>query len=176
MKNFKTVLKPFSIAFMAIVLLFSCKTTTQTSKTDINQKKTTQLDVSNERTENSSEESKETVTYTVEVEANVEETIIHIKWSEPDSAGRQYPLETTQTDRSTQAKEQSNTTSEKEESARSKTSEKNTDNSTFESDYKSETDVKKEEKTRLPTWVYIACIVGSLLIIGVITAKWKRLF
>jgi len=94
---FRTVSVLSVVFFLVMFLLFlsACKTTGQTSREEIRSRSDVSSDVSSQKTETSNESATETHFDAIRIDESVEETIVNVKFSVPDSAGNQYPAEQT---------------------------------------------------------------------------------
>jgi len=143
-------MKKLIYLFIALALIFSsCRATKQTVRNETTVSENIQFDISAEKTKNTQEEILKSAVSEHNIEVDIDETIINIQWSSPDSLGNQYMISTTQIVRTTRTQEQSTAIVEIEETRQTEIVETLIDNSIFETDYKS---VTKKETKRLPTW------------------------
>jgi hypothetical protein len=148
---------------LSIVLLFSgCKTTKQAIKTDTNIKETVQLAILEEKTEKTQEENKELRADHTEVDEQETEKTTIVKLSEPDEQNKQYIQEIIFTERDKHIITTAISTIENDVQRLIDKTTVYADNSKSEADYKSVTDEKIKEKTRLPAWLYWIVGAGGL--------------
>ena len=164
------------ILFVLLSLCCSCKTSRffgRKTERSVIEFKDNVSEISHVKTENQATEKTAAQT---KIWEDINETILTIKWSEPDSTWQQFPVETTLKIRNSSKKEKSN--SEVEKTGNEKT-EGDTERIEQQSE-KSETDIKTVEKSETkkatPEWViWVAVIVaiGFLVIVYLILKRYK---
>lgn len=160
------------------VLLIGCKSTKQTTKTDIKTTDIAKIDTHEESTTNTSTATVQEDKSVASVTENEIEVGTRTKWSKPDSLGNQYPLETEGYIRGNNITSHIATESKKTDNAVIESDKTKTDKS----DYKSDADVqlkdKKQEESKSPAWMNwgsVALIVGLFIFIYLLLKKYKIL-
>jgi len=143
-------MKKLIYLFIAFALLFSsCRATRHTVRTETVASETIQLDISEKRVETVQETSQQTAICERNIEVAIDETIISVQFSAPDSLGNQHVVSATQTVRALRSIERNTATIETEQTRQSETVETLNDNTIIETNYHS---VSKIETKKRPVW------------------------
>ena len=109
-------MKKLIYLFIAFALLFSsCRATRHTVRTETVASETIQLDISEKRVETVQETSQQTAICERNIEVAIDETIISVQFSAPDSLGNRHVVSATQTIRALRSIERNTATVETEQ-------------------------------------------------------------
>jgi len=161
-----------------IVSLSGCKMSQffsrRVEKTNIEQKSDIK-ETSSVRTDNRTVEK---LTELTELSLDVSEKIVIVKWSAPDSSGRQFPLETTNISRHGTAGKKTTMEKEQEQKEITEREESKEDKSTVNAESEIETVEKAKTKPAMPAWVTWTAVIlsaGIILLIYLILKRYRIL-
>ena len=161
------------LAFLALIT-FSCRTVKQTSTAKTDVKTAANLDVK-QSVNNQSKVDSFGITIDKSITNSlVSEVITVTNLSKPDSVGKQYPVQTTVINRTTDNKKVADIKKSVVSSKKSVVNNKLSDKSTLKSDIKTAAKGTTITEMKTPAWVYVAVIITLLALIGVVYAVLKR--
>jgi len=160
-------MKKLIYLLIAFALLFSsCRATRQTVRTETVANETVQFDISTKKVETVQETSQQTAVCERNIELDIDETIISVQFSAPDSLGNQHVVSATQIVRALRSIERNTATIETEQTRQSETVETLNDNTIFETNYHS---VSKIETKKQPVWQLVfGFFVFSIFLLAVV--------
>jgi len=157
------------ILFIALALLFSsCRATRQTVRNEVVATENIQLDISAKTVETVQETSQQTEISEHNVEMDIDETVINIQFSAPDSLGNQHIVSATQTIRALRSIERNTATVETEQTRQSEVVERLNDNTIIEAHYHSVSENKRE---RVPAWQYVFGVFAIAIFVLIIIRR-----
>ena len=159
---------------MFMLSLGGCRTTKQSSKTNLDIKTAANLDVKTNTESKQAAEAKVVATDKGVTTNNTATKMTITDFSAPDATGKQHPTRQTVIEQTTNNKKvaDSKVNTASKSSASNKT--KKADNSDYKSDVTAKADNKETKETKTPGWVYILVLVSSLGILGLIYLALKR--
>ena len=139
-------MRSFLMIMALTISLGACKTTKTTLKEDVREESAVKADVKTDLEKMDKTEKVESVTdKTVSADSVVTSTVI-VKWSQPDTAGRQYPVESTYINQTALSKKNNDVRAEKEEEKTSSVEKRVTDKTEKETATDKETRIKEKKK------------------------------
>jgi cobalamin biosynthesis Mg chelatase CobN len=162
--------------FVVLIILFfsSCKTTRQSTRENTHASSVTALDALSATDEKNSREIREMRTDCTSADISVDETVTSIEWSMPDSSGTQYPLRTVTSQKHTGSNMENRSAIKRNTNAQKEKSSVTDSTIRQKSDSKSETDEKKEVKSRTPEWIIVGVLACVLALTGIVYLILKR--
>jgi hypothetical protein len=159
-------MKKYILLIITAMLFFgSCKTSRFFSKRNEKAIVETNIDVTESSAAKIDVKTLETIAENVEVQEDVTETTIVVKWSEPDTMGQQFPVETTTKIRTSAKNQKTGILTEKTQDVKAETTAAKVDKSTENSDINIQTAEKTEVKKSTPGWVMLVAVILSLWVV-----------
>lgn len=163
-------MKSFLMIMALTISLGACKTTKTTLKEDVREETTVKADMKTDLIKMDKAQTVESVTdKTVSADSVVTSTII-VKWSEPDTAGRQYPVESTYINQTALSKKDNDIRAEKEEEKTSSVEKRISDKMEKETATDKETRLKEKKKPAVSGWLVKGLI--STFVLALITGLY----
>ena len=164
------------IILLTACLFLSCKTTKQATKTDVKSHETAALDIR----ETASTIAAGTATLNVDSKVNINEDMIETgtrtKWSAPDAAGKQFPVETESYTKGKKSNTQAATTAKKDEKLAVENRQTRVDKSDYKSDVHEKIKENKKTELKAPTgvsWGIVILTAGLLVLLFLILKSYK---
>lgn len=156
-------MKSFLMIMALTISLGACKTTKTTLKEDVREETTVKADVKTDLKKMDKAKTVESVTdKTISADSVVTSTVI-VKWSDPDTAGRQYPVESTYINQTALSKKDNDIRAEKEEEKTSILEKSISDNTEKETTTDKETRIKEKKKPAVSGWLVRGLVITFFL-------------